>query len=118
MADRDLRKWIALLEAEGDFKRVTAQVDWDDEISQIMRKVYVQDGPAILFENIKGHENTFCTKLFTNGLGTQRRVNFMLGLPRDTTPLETIKTIKSRMKNPVEPVRVKTGPVKLSDTKT
>ena len=52
MADRDLRKWIAQLEAEGDFKRVTTQVDWDDEISQIMRKVYVQDGPAILFDHI------------------------------------------------------------------
>jgi UbiD family decarboxylase len=112
VADRDLRKWIAQLEAEGDFKRVTAQVDWDDEISQIMRRVYVQDGPAIMFENVKGHENTFCTKLFTNGLGSQRRVNSMLGLPRDTTPLETIKTIRSRMKKPVEPVRVKTGPVK------
>jgi UbiD family decarboxylase len=112
MADRDLRTWIDLLEAEGELKRVTAKVDWDDEISQIVRKVYAVDGPALLFENIKGHENTWSRKLFTNGLGSQRRVNLMLGLPKDTHPSDTIKTIRQRMKSPVKPVRVKTGPVK------
>jgi UbiD family decarboxylase len=112
MADRDLRAWIAQLEAEGDFKRVSTKVDWDDEISQIIRKVYVKEGPALLFENVKGHENTWCKKLFTNGLGTHARLNVSLGLPRNTPPKETIMTIRNRMKKPVEPVRVKTGPVK------
>ena len=66
MADRDLRAWIDLLESEGELQRVTAKVDWDDEISQIVRKVYAVDGPALLFEDIKGHENTWSKKLFTN----------------------------------------------------
>src|SRR3989304_4189705 len=112
MADRDLRAWMAQLEADGDLKRVTAKVDWDDEISQIIRKVYVQQGPALLFENIKGHEKTFSRKLFTNGLGASRRFNQMLGLPKNTPFTDVIKTIRSRMKKPVAPVRVKTGPVK------
>jgi 4-hydroxy-3-polyprenylbenzoate decarboxylase len=112
MASRDLRKWIAQLESEGDLKRITAKVDWDDEISQIIRKVYVQNGPALLFENIKGHEKTFSRKLFTNGLSTQSRVNLMLGLPKTTSPTEAVQTIRKRMKKPVPPVRVKTGPVK------
>jgi UbiD family decarboxylase len=112
VSDRDLRAWMAQLEAEGEFKRVTAKVDWDDEISQVIRKVYVQQGPALLFENIKGHEATFSRRLFTNGLGTQSRVNLMLGLPKDTYPAETLKIIRSRMKKPLEPVMVKTGPVK------
>jgi len=112
MADRDLRGWMAQLEAEGDLKRVTAEVDWDDEISQIIRKVYVQRGPALLFENIKGHKNTFCTRLFTNALSKHANVNLMLGLPKDTSPANTIKEIRKRMKKPLEPVRVKTGPVK------
>jgi len=112
VADRDLRKWMAQLDAEGDLKRVTARVDWDDEISQIIRKVYLQRGPALLFENIKDHDKTFCRKLFTNGLGKHENVNLMLGLPRDTLPAETIKIIRQRMKQPLEPVRVKTGPVK------
>jgi len=112
MSDRDLRAWMAQLEADGDFKRVTAKVDWDDEISQIIRKIYVQEGPALLFENIKGHEATFCRKLFTNGLGSHRRVNLMFGLPKDTSPTDTVKTVRQRIKKPLEPVRVKTGPVK------
>jgi len=110
--DRDLRAWMAQLDAEGELKRVTARVDWDDEISQIIRKVYVQEGPALLFENIKDHEATRSRKLFTNGLGTRSRVNLMLGLPRDTPPTETIQTIRNRMKKPLETVKVKTGPVK------
>jgi UbiD family decarboxylase len=112
MASRDLRKWIEQLEAEGELKRVKAKVDWDDEISQIIRKVYSQDGPALLFENIKDHENTFSRKLFTNGLGTQSRVNLMLGLPKDTPAPEITKTIRKRVKEPLKAVRVKTGPVK------
>ena len=112
MSSRDLRGWIAQLEAEGDLKRIKAKVDWDDEISQIIRKVYEQNGPALLFENIKDHENTFSKKLFTNGLGKHSNVNLMLGLPQNTPPAETIQIIKKRLKNPVAPVRVKTGPVK------
>ena len=112
MASRDLRTWIALLEKEGELKRVKAKVDWNDEISQIIRKVYQQNGPALLFENIKGHENTFSTRLFTNGLGKQSRVNLMLNLPKDTPIPETTKVIKSRLKNPVKARMLKTGPVK------
>ncbi len=111
MPDRDLRVWMARLEAEGDFKRVTAKVDWDDEISQIIRKVYVQGGPALLFENIKGHEKTFSRRLFTNVLSKHSNVNLMLGLPRDTSPADTIVEIRKRMKEPLEPIRVKTTPV-------
>jgi len=112
MASRDLRTWIAKLESEGDLKRVKAKVDWDDEISQIIRKVYVQNGPALLFENIKDHEKTLSRRLFTNGLGTQSRVNLMLNLPKDTSPTDVIHTIRNRMKRPLKPVKVKTGPVK------
>ena len=65
MGCRDLRAWIAKLEAEGELKRVEAKVDWDQEIAQIIRKMYIQQGPALLFENIKDHENTRSTKLFT-----------------------------------------------------
>ena len=112
MADRDLRSWIDLLETEGELKRIKAKVDWNDEIAQIIRKVDEQDGPALLFENIKGHENTFSKKLFTNSLATRRRVNLMLGLPKGTPVTTTIQTIRTRIKKPVEAIRVKTGPVK------
>ncbi len=112
MPSRDLRTWMAQLEAAGELKHVKAPVDWDDEISQVIRKVYLQSGPALLFENIKDHRHTFCRKLFTNGMGTQSRINLMLNLPKEATSLQAVQTIRQRMKKPVQPVRVKTGPVK------
>ena len=112
MASRDLRTWIAQLEAAGELKRVKARVDWNDEISQVIRRVYAQSGPALLFENIKDHQNTFSRKMFTNGMGTQSRINLMLNLPKDTPSIESIRTIRERMKHPVAPVMVKKGPVK------
>ena len=87
-------------------------MDWDEEIAQIVRKVYEQNGPALLFENIKGHENTRSRRLFTNGLGSQARVNLMLGLPKDTPMKEIVQTIRNRVREPLEPVRVSTEPVK------
>jgi 4-hydroxy-3-polyprenylbenzoate decarboxylase len=51
----DLRDWIRHLETAGQLKRITAQVDWDEEIGAIVRKVSAQEGPALLFENIKGY---------------------------------------------------------------
>jgi len=112
MSSRDLRTWIAQLEAEGELQRIKAKVDWDGEISQIIKKVYMQEGPALLFENIKDHENTRSRRLFTNGIGTLARQNLMLGLPKDTLISETIKTIKTRIQEPIAPVRVSSGPVK------
>src|SRR4030042_3765769 len=112
MPAKDLRTWIAKLEAAGELKRVKAKVDWDGEISQISKKVFMQHGPALLFENIKGHENTLSTKLFTGGLATEARWNIMLDLPKDTPVSETIRALKDRVRKPVAPVRIKTGPVK------
>ena len=112
MASRDLRSWIAQLEAEGELIRVRAKVDWDGEISQIIKKVYAKQGPALLFENIKDHETTWSTTLFTNGLGTTARWSLMLGLPRETPVGEIIKIIKNRIKEPIKPIRVSSGPVK------
>jgi len=112
MVSRDLRGWIAQLEAEGELKRVKARVNWDDEISQIVRKTYEKNGPALLFENIKDHENTFSKKLLTNALGTPSRVNLMLGIPRETPVSEAVEILKKRLKVPIAPVRVTNGPVK------
>ena len=112
MASRDLRVWIDQLEAEGELKRISAKVDWDEEIAHVVRKVFMQRGPALLFENIKDHENTRSTKLFTSGLGKRSRMALMLGLPKDTPTEELIQVARKRLKEPLEPVRVKAGPVK------
>ena len=55
MGFMDMRQWMALLEKEGELRRIAAEVDWDREIGAIARRVLEKRGPALLFENIKGY---------------------------------------------------------------
>ena len=112
MASRDLRSWMGQLEAAGEFKKISIEVDWNEEISEIIRRVYVKNGPALLFDNIKDYKDTPGTKVFVNGLGARSRMNLMLNLPKDTPVTEMIQTIRQRTKSPIKPRHVKTGPVK------
>ncbi len=109
---RDLRTWIARLESEGDRKRVRAPVEWNGEIPEICRQAQASRGPALLFENIKGHERTWCRKLLTGGQATVGRAALMLGMPKNTGPEDLVLAIRKRFKEPVKPVVVTTGPVK------
>jgi 4-hydroxy-3-polyprenylbenzoate decarboxylase len=57
VAYKDLRHWIAALESAGQLSRIKAEVDWNLEIAQIVRRTWDTLGdasPALLFENIKG----------------------------------------------------------------
>jgi 2,5-furandicarboxylate decarboxylase 1 len=51
----DFRDFLRLLEADGDLRRVTRTVDTRFEISAGMRRMSDAKGPALLFENVKGH---------------------------------------------------------------
>lgn len=112
MAYEDLREWIDTLEKEGELAKVKTKVDWDLEIGGIVQEVFDKGGPALLFENIKDHENTLCRKFFTGSLQNYSRIALMMGLPKNTPPKEIIKTYMERLEKPIEPVRVKTGAVK------
>lgn len=60
MADGDLRSLIKGLEASGNLKRVSAEVDKDWEISCITRQVMMlpqKERYALLFENVKGYSS-------------------------------------------------------------
>ena len=112
MAFNDLREWIDDLEERKDLTRVRAEVDWDEEIGAITREVSSQFGPALLFENIKDHQHSFCRRLFTNGTGTRERVCRFLGVPETTSYRELVLVFKDRFNKPVKPVTVRSGPVK------
>ncbi len=109
---KDMRTWMAKLEAEGELKRIKAKVDWNGEIAEIQRKALAERAPALLFENIKGYENTWCRKLFAGGLIKNSYMSLMLGLGKDAPRGEIRKLLRKRFMEPVEPVRVTTGPVK------
>src|ERR1700686_503492 len=75
MPARDLRDWIALLEREGELVRVSAEVDPDLEITEIVDRTVKAGGPALLFEHPKGSEHP----LLINQFGTERRMCLAFG---------------------------------------
>lgn len=109
-----LRDWIDYLESKNQVKRIAAQVDWNEEIGAITRKVSGQAGPALLYENIKGYPKgkSLCSRLFTNGMGSRERVAMALGLSPDSDDRTITYALKERYRNKIEPKKVKSGPVK------
>ncbi|GAB4272996.1 MAG: UbiD family decarboxylase [Deferrisomatales bacterium] len=73
----DLRDFIALCEQQGDLKRVTAEVDWDLEMTHIAKLVEEKDGSAVLFENVKGHAGRVMFGAYSN----TKRLAMALGKP-------------------------------------
>ena len=66
MAFKDLRDFIALLEREGELKRIGAEVDSHLEVTEISDRTLKKGGPALLFENIKGSSIPLLANLFGN----------------------------------------------------
>ena len=112
MAYESLREWIGRLEKEGELKRITAEVDWNLELSAIARRVADRGGPALLFENIKGYHDARCRKLFLGGPGSRQRMALALGLPKDTGYKAIVEFIKKRLETQMETVKAASGPVK------
>src|SRR5690349_24587210 len=72
----DLREWIALLEREGELRRVSAEVDPHLEVTEIVDRVVKSGGPALLFERPKGSD----VPLLINQFGTERRMCLAFGV--------------------------------------
>jgi 4-hydroxy-3-polyprenylbenzoate decarboxylase len=75
---KDLRDWVALLEREGELVRVSAEVDPDLEITEIVDRTVKAGGPALLFERPKGSAHP----LLINQFGTERRMCLAFGVER------------------------------------
>jgi 4-hydroxy-3-polyprenylbenzoate decarboxylase len=71
----DLREFIALLETQGELKRVAVEVSPYLEMTEICDRVLKRGGPAILFEKPKGHTIPVLGNLF----GTTTRVAMGMG---------------------------------------
>ena len=61
MQYRDLRDFIAQLERQGELKRIGAAVDPKLEMTEICDRVLKAGGPALLFEQPKGHDRFPCS---------------------------------------------------------
>ena len=78
----DLRQWIAALERAGELKRIQTEVDPILEIAEITDRVSKSKngkpgGPALLFQNIKGHPGS---QVLINQFGSEARMKLALGV--------------------------------------
>src|SRR3984885_2763816 len=104
LAYDDLRDWIKTLEKHGELKRIREEVSPELEITEITDRVskigsgshpfreerqkdgaaatkgkYAPGGPALLFENVKGHPGH---KVLINQFGSERRMALALGVQK------------------------------------
>jgi len=98
LAYDDLRDWIRTLEQHGELKRIRTEVSPELEITEITDRVskigshvaatvgaaptrakYDVGGPALLFENIKGHPGQ---QVLINQFGSEKRMALSLGVNR------------------------------------
>ena len=77
LAYDDLRDWIKTLEKHGELKRIREEVSPELEITEITDRVSKAGGPALLFENVKGHPGH---KVLINQFGSKRRMALALGV--------------------------------------
>lgn len=75
MKYKDLRDFIALLESKGELKRIHQEIDPYLEMTEICDRTLKAGGPALLFENPKGHTMPVLANLF----GTPDRVAMGMG---------------------------------------
>ena len=79
MAYRDLREWIARLDKSGELKRIKVEVDPDLEMAEIADRAAKMNGgkggPALLFENVKGHPGA---RVLMNQFGSERKMRLAL----------------------------------------
>ncbi len=80
MGYANLTECVHDLEATGQLKRITQEVDPELEVGAIQRRAYQAQGPALLFTNVKGSRFPMLGNLF----GTLERTRYLFRDTRDT----------------------------------
>lgn len=98
MIFRDLRDFINFLEKKGELRRIKTPIDPSLEMTEISDRVLRSAGPALLFENPKGHHIPVLTNLF----GTELRVAYGMG-EEDVGRLRDVGKLLAYLKEPEPP---------------
>lgn len=98
MKYQDLRDFIALLEQRGELKRIQMEVEPYLEITEISDRTLKAGGPALLFENVKGHSVPVLANLF----GTPERVALGMG-QESVEALRDVGKLLAFLKEPEPP---------------
>ena len=98
MQYHDLRDFIEKLEALGELKRIGTEIDPNLEMTEICDRVLKAGGPALLFENPKGHSVPVLGNLF----GTPERVALAMG-QASVAALREVGELLAFLKQPEPP---------------
>jgi len=102
MQYKDLRDFIAQLEAMGELKRIQTEIDPALEMTEICDRILKAQGPAVLFEHPKGHSMPVLGNLF----GTPKRV--ALGMGKESVEaLREVGKLLAYLKEPDPPKGLK-----------
>ena len=101
----DLRTYLSYLEDKGQLLRVQEEVDSKFEIAAGIRKTSDIQGPALLFEKVKGFPGW---RVLGGLFATRKLIALALGIPEDRL-LEQYLTLEEKR---IPPEIVETGPVK------
>lgn len=102
----DLRSFIDALRREGELAEVDAPVDPAWEINGVTNKVMREQGPAVLFKNVRGTD----MPVLTGALATERRLAIALGTRPDADERELRSAWWRRIDQPFKPAVITSGP--------
>ncbi len=102
MKYKDLRDFLKLLEQKGELKRITQEIDPSLEMTEICDRTLRAAGPALVFENPKGHDIPVVANLF----GTAERVALGMG-EESVAALREVGRLLAFLKEPEPPRGVK-----------
>ncbi|MEO0581844.1 MAG: UbiD family decarboxylase [Bacteroidota bacterium] len=104
MRYKSLRQCVNDLEKHGQLIRVKQEIDPYLEMAEIQRRAYLAEGPAILFENVKGSKFPAVANLF----GTMDRARFIFR--------STIRQVQKIVSLKADPTSFLKAPHKFLDT--
>ena len=96
----DLQSFLSLLERSGELASIRVEVEPELEITEIATRVVKEQGPALLFERVKGSD----IPLAINILGSARRIELALGRSPQEVGRELSRLLEAAM--PPRPKRL------------
>lgn len=107
---RDLRQWLADVEAMGELHRVEATVDWDEELAAVTyMRAQDRDAPALLFEAVEGYDDRrVLSNVLSSSLG---RIAYTFGVDAFDSTLDLVRQLRDAYSRTVTPEVVDDGPV-------
>ncbi len=112
MLHKDFRDYLDRLDELRELTRITAEVDWNEELGGIAFEGLARRSPALLFESVKDYHGTHGQKVAVNFIESAKRGKIALGLPPNLPQPEVIRILRERMRKPIKPKVISGGSCK------